>query len=248
MKQTKSTISVAVVTGACGGIGTAIVRALLAARFRVVATDRDPKALAALKKKVDDSRLLTEPMDVRDGEGIARAATKIESYHGRVDLLVNCAGVHAKTPASHLGGAKAAEIVDVNLNGTLRCVSAFAPLMAAKKRGRIINIASIAGVRGAAFSAAYAASKAGVIAASRSLARELAADGITVTAVAPGFCDTAMLAPERSLVEAHFLSRVPLKRISSPEEIAEVVTFLATCRTDYVTGAVLTVDGGLSVG
>lgn len=222
---------VAVVTGAAGGLGSAIVRALRSARFQVVATD-------------------VAEMDVTDPAAVQAVASGLE----RVDVLVNAAGVFARTPALGWDEGAALRMVQVNLLGALRCTAAFGAVMARQPaprrgpRGRIVNVSSVSGLTGAAVGSVYAATKAGLIAATRSAARELAPHGIVVNAVAPGFCDTEMLAADRALVQAFTVPRIPLRRLGRPDEVAEAVRFLATCRTDYLTGAVLTLDGGLSVG
>ncbi len=238
---------VAVVTGASGDIGRHVVHGLLQDSFQVVATDRTAAVLRALKL---GPRLTAEVMDVTDAATVTRVAERVAASCGRVDVLVNCAGVYERTPALEMPEQPMRRLLDVNLMGTLRCMAAFGRIMADQARpgGRIVNIASVAGMTGAAMAAAYAASKAGVIAASYSAARELAPAGITVNVIAPGFCDTSMLAPHRALVDAFVVPRIPLKRLARPDEIAEAVVFLATCRTDYLTGTVLVMDGGLHVG
>lgn len=238
----------AVVSGAGKGIGRAAVRGLAAAGFRVAATDLEPVPLDVFGVEPGAEEILSLAMDVSDRASVDRAAVEVGNAWGGVDLLVNNAGVFAQTPALTMDEESMLHLLQVNLCGTLRCTAAFGGLMSAQGGGRIVNIASISGITGAALASVYAASKAGVLAATRSAARELAAAGIVVTALAPGYCETAMLAPHKELVERFVVPRIPLGRVASAEEVAEWVVFLATCATGYQTGGVITLDGGISSG
>ena len=240
---------VVVVTGAAGGIGTAIVRLLLRNGCAVIATDSNTDALHALHQARGASdALTTQAMDVTKPESIRAVCEIVWGRFGRVDALVNNAGVFCRTPALAVEEETMQRILDVNLAGVLRCTALFGQMMARNGGGRIVQIASMAGVTGAALASVYAASKAGVIAAARSAARELAPYKIAVNVVAPGFCDTPMLAPERAMVDRFTVPKIPAGRLADPEEVAEIVLFLATLCTPYLTGSVLTLDGGLSVG
>lgn len=241
--------SLAVVTGAAGGIGRAVVQGLAEAGLRVAATDRQASLLDGAFAESARARISTWTLDVTDPTSVAEAAEWIEAACGEVDVLVNNAGVYAQTPVlGELDEKAVRDIVEVNLLGTLRCSAAFACLMASRRRGRIINMASVSGLSGAALASAYAASKAGVIALTRSMARELAPAGVTVTALAPGFCDTPMLTPHAQQVAQFHVPRIPVGRVARPDELAEWVVFLATCQGSYQTGSVITIDGGLRSG
>ena len=234
---------IAVVTGAARGIGEAVARTLAAAGFDVFATDLKSPASGG---GAPADRITGRAMDVTDSAAIARLAEELEERFGRLDVLVNNAGVFAPTPALRLDDQTMQRILDVNLGGALRCTAAFGAVMARHGGGRIINIASVLGLGGAALASVYAASKGGMIAATRSAARELPPGaGIVVNAVAPGYCDTEMMGNERASIERLVLPRIPQKRLAAVEEVAEVVRFLASSASTYMTGSVVTVDGGL---
>jgi len=235
---------VAVVTGASRGIGAAVVLRLVAAGMVVVATDRDLDGAHSDAGPEVSRRTL----DVRDRAAVERAAADVEERFDRLDVLVNNAGIFHQTPALRMDEQAMLRILDVNLCGALRCTAAFGAVMARHGGGRIINMASVSGLGGAALGSAYAASKAGLIAATRSAARELASSHIVVNAVAPGYCETAMLDPQRALVERFVVPRIPLKRVATAEDVAEAVAFLATSEGTYMTGSVLTLDGGMTSG
>ncbi len=253
------TKQIALVTGAAGGFGCAIGKALHDVGYHVVLADISQQRLEALAEHLGPSpRLTYMVMDVCDIGQVQAVAEAIQAKVGEnINVLVNNAGILDKNYCLQDNGPAAADrIFDVNLKGCFNCTSVFSRLMAAKRYGRIINIASIAGVWGASGGSAYAASKAGLIKASESWARELGPLNIVVTAVAPGICKTNMfgqfvdedkksLADTRQKIEK---SMVPSGRFGSPEDVAEVVTFLATCKTTFINGTVIEMDGGMRVG
>jgi 3-oxoacyl-[acyl-carrier protein] reductase len=240
---------VAVITGAAGGIGAAVVTRLLRAGLRVAATDLSIETLRRSPAgDAEDSVLRCFAFDVAEPDQVNTAARAIDEAFGRVDVLVTCAGIFDRTPALRPSADLIDRILSVNLQGALYCTAAFGPIMARGGSGRIIHISSVSAVTGAALAGAYAASKAGLVAATRSHARELARHGIAVNAILPGFCDTPMAASGRAMLERFTVPRVPLGRLAHPDEVAEVAEFLATCRTSYLTGATITIDGGLGIG
>lgn len=240
-----STLPVAVVTGAAGGIGEAAVFSLLARGMRVVATDVRRDRLDHLG---EHPGLLRHMLDVTHPDHAYEVAEWAVRELGRVDALVNAAGVFARTPATALDEAVMRQILAVNLEGALRCTSALGAKMAQAGHGRIVHVASVSAVGGAALASVYAASKAGLIAAARSAARELGPRGVRVNVVSPGIIDTEMLAPDRAMAERFVVPRIPAGRLGQAKEVAELIAFLATNAPDYMTGSVLVLDGGLSVG
>lgn len=245
----KSPNKVVVITGAAGGLGSAITQILLSNDFHVVATDLTER-LFELKKQPFGAhpKLSLIPMNVGDRTSVEEAAKQILTIHKRVDILVNNAGIFERTPLATLNEKALERIININLSGTLRCMSVFSKMMMHQREGRIINVASIAAERGAALGCVYSAAKAGIIAATYSAARELAESGISVNAIVPGYCDTPMLGEEKALVERFILPKIPKGRLGKPDEIGEVVLFLASCKAEYLTGSVIRIDGGLSVG
>jgi 3-oxoacyl-[acyl-carrier protein] reductase len=239
---------VAVVTGAAGGIGRAVVHRLLRAGLRVVATDVSPEALRELEAaRAEQPRLSCEVMDVADVESIRAAAARVDAAWHRVDVLVTCAGIFQQISALKDDAAAVERVLRVNLTGTLHATTHFGAIMA-RKGGRIVHVSSISGHTGAALAGPYAASKAGMVALTQSHARELAPHGISVNAVLPGYVDTPMAAPMRATLHQFVVPRIPLRRFAQPDEVAEVIEFLATCKTPYLTGAAIPIDGGLHVG
>lgn len=251
-------LQVAIVTGAAGGFGRAIVESFIAVGYHVVATDINSQALEGLSRHLGSpSNLSCMEMDVTDVNSITNVATHIEQHiSSNITVLINNAGIIDKNFCLNEKTLPTAQnIIDVNLTGCINCASVFSKYMAKLRYGRIINIASVAGIWGAAGASAYAASKAGLIKASESWARELGPLNISVTAVAPGICKTNMFgqfiddekppSPEEDKI---IKSIVPVGRLGSPEDVSEVVTFLATCKTNYLNATVIEMDGGMRVG
>ncbi|MCC2667323.1 MAG: 3-oxoacyl-ACP reductase [Gammaproteobacteria bacterium] len=245
---------VAVVTGAGGGFGLEIVKQLLEQGFYVAATDITVDALGTLDKNgIKSEKLKTFVMDVSDKQSVSSCAEKVVAdFDAPISVLVNNAGVFQTNPILMPDPDNIAEeIIKINLLGTFYCVSVFGKIMAKNKFGRIINIASIAGIFGSGEASSYAASKAGVIAATKAWARELSTFGITTNSIAPGFCKTEMMKKHiggNVQAEQLLLSYIPVKRFGMPADIAEIVCFLASSKTNYMNGQVLVVDGGMYTG
>lgn len=240
---------VAIVTGAAGGIGSHVVQRLLARGYRVTAVDREQSRLRELLEQVGDTlTLATAAVDVADPQRVRQCVSETVSRWGRLDALVTCAGLFAQTPIATIDANTLRGLLATNLESVIHLSSAAMRPMARAKFGRMVHVSSIAAECGSALASVYAASKAGVVSLVKSHARELAPLGISVNAVLPGYCETPMLGPMRAFVERFIVPRIAVKRVAEPDEIAEVIEFLATCRTNYLTGSSIIIDGGLHVG
>jgi 3-oxoacyl-[acyl-carrier protein] reductase len=240
---------VAIVTGAGGGIGSHVVQRLLARGYRVAALDREQAHLLRLFGRVPHTPALSSAVvDVADPQLVRECVSETVERWGRLDTLVTCAGMFAQTPISNIDANTMRGLLASNLESVIHLSSAAMHAMARARSGRMVHVSSIAAESGSAVASVYAASKAGVVALVKSHARELAPLGISVNAVLPGYCATPMLDPMSAFVERFIVPRIALKRIAEPDEIAEVVEFLVTCKTNYLTGSAIIVDGGLHVG
>ncbi len=239
---------IALVTGAAAGIGEAIARRLARDGMTVLVSDRDAAAAARTASELRAAGVRAEPLtlDVGDPAAIAAAFAIIRDRHGRCDVLVNNAGVAKTFPFLDFPLDEFERTMRVNLVGTLLCAQHAARLMLERGWGRIVNIASVAGMRAVGSGrTGYGTSKAAVIGLTRQMASELAPHGITANAVAPGPVDTPMTKVLHSdEFRGAYIRAIPMKRYGLPEEIAATVSFLASDAAAYLTGATLPVDGG----
>jgi 3-oxoacyl-[acyl-carrier protein] reductase len=236
---------VAIVTGGSRGIGRAIVELLAATGMDVIFTYRENSTAAAeVVAAGKGSKITAEALDIRDAPACAAFVEKVVDRTGRIDLLVNNAGVIRDNPLTNLDDEDLRVVLETNVTGTFNVTRAVAPFMISKRKGKIINISSVAGEKGGRGQTNYAASKGAINAFTRSLAVELAPRGITVNAVAPGVIDTEMSRDVRERAPDAVLSRILLRRIGQPADVAYAVWFLASRYADYLTGEVLHVDGG----
>jgi 3-oxoacyl-[acyl-carrier protein] reductase len=239
---------VAVVTGAGRGIGHAIAVRLAKEGARVASVSRTEANAQKTADEINAARAdaaKAYAVDVADQAAVQKAAAHIFENFGRVDILVNNAGVTRDGLSMRMSMEDWDTVLNTNLKGAFNFTQAVMRPMIKQRSGRIINISSIAGLIGNAGQANYAASKAGLIGLTKTLARELASRGITVNAVAPGLIETDMTTVLSEEVRQNILKNVPLGKLGEPEDIAGAVAYLASAEAKYITGQVLTVDGGM---
>jgi 3-oxoacyl-[acyl-carrier protein] reductase len=239
---------VAVVTGAGRGIGHAIAVRLAKEGARVASVSRTAANAQKTADEINAARAdaaKAYAVDVADQTAVQKAAAQIFTDFGRVDVLVNNAGVTRDGLSMRMSMDDWDTVLNTNLKGAFNFIQAVMRPMIKQRSGRIINISSIAGLIGNAGQANYAASKAGLIGLTKTLARELASRGITVNAVAPGLIETDMTTVLSEEIRQNILKNVPLGRLGEPEDIAGAVAYLASAEAKYITGQVLTVDGGM---
>jgi meso-butanediol dehydrogenase/(S,S)-butanediol dehydrogenase/diacetyl reductase len=244
-------VSVALVTGAARGIGLAIAHWFLDRGYRVALTDIDADTLTQAETHLQDalgeqaSRVLALPTDVSDPAQVSAAVRKTVEAFGRIDVLVNNAGVATFKPIGETSFEEWRWVMAVNLDGPFLCTQAVAPTMLAQGGGAVVNIASISGLRASTLRVAYGTSKAALIHLTKQQAVEYGNAGIRVNAVAPGPVDTAMAKKVHSpAIRADYHDTIPLARYGTEEEIAQVVGFLCSAEASYINGQVLAVDGG----
>ncbi|TAN39108.1 MAG: 3-oxoacyl-[acyl-carrier-protein] reductase [Verrucomicrobia bacterium] len=238
---------IALVTGAARGIGQAIAMKLAAEGADIALCDLQADWLAETAGKVQTlgRRAQCYTADVSNGEQVQAVVAAVEKDFGKIDILVNNAGITKDTFLIRMTEADWDAVLNINLKGTFLFSKAVARPMMKQRSGAIVNVASIIGLIGNAGQCNYAASKAGVIALTKSVAKELAGRGIRANAVAPGFIKTKMTEKLPEDIQKKMLEAIPLARFGEPEDVANVVLFLASDAAAYVTGQVVTVCGGM---
>src|SRR5438874_8307344 len=238
---------IAVVTGAGRGIGRAVALKFAGEGADVVCVSRTAENSEKVANEIRalGRRAWAHALDVSDAAAVAAAGEKILAETGRVDILVNNAGVTRDGLLMRMSEADWDAVLDTNLKGAFLVTKALTRAFMKQRSGRIINIASIVGLIGNAGQCNYASSKAALIGFTKSVAREFASRGITCNALAPGFIETDMTASMNEQMRAELLKRIPLNSLGQPEDIAEAALFLASPAARYITGQVLTVDGGM---
>lgn len=240
---------VAIVTGGSRGIGRAIAEALAEEGASVAVCSRNLDSNSDVAEHINSHGGTAHPyqVDVTDADSVSALVSDVLRDLGRIDILVNNAGVTADNVLLRLKEADWDKVMDTNLKGAFNCTKAVARTMLKQRGGKIINIASVVGMVGNPGQANYCASKAGIIGFTKSVARELGSRNITVNCVAPGFIETAMTETVSENVKDEMLRFIPLGRLGRPEDVAEVVRFLASPASDYITGEVIRADGGMAM-
>ena len=239
---------VALVTGASRGIGRAIALRLAGEGAKVAINYAGNTAKAeAVKAEIEQNggEAILVQADVADSSAVEAMVAKVTEVFGQIDILVNNAGITRDGLLMRMKEEDFDAVVNTNLKGVFHCTKTVSKLMMKKRSGRIINMASVVGIMGNAGQTNYAAAKAGVIGFSKSAAKELAARGITVNVVAPGFIDTDMTAAMTDKAKELTLTGIPMKKMGTPEDVANAVLFLASDCASYITGQTVNVDGGM---
>jgi 2-hydroxycyclohexanecarboxyl-CoA dehydrogenase len=236
---------VALVTGGASGIGKATLAQLVDGGARVVCADIDENKGGALAQEMR-GKVEFERVDLTDPASVRRCAEAVLGRHGKVDILINAAGFSDFNLFVDTAPAYLDKVIAGNLTGALHFTQALLPPMIAAKQGKIVNVSSDAGRVGSTGESAYAAAKGGVIAFTKSLAREVARHAINVNCVCPGPTDTPLLNQRSEKLRDAFVKAIAFRRLGKPEEVADAIVFFASPKSDYITGQVLSVSGGLT--
>lgn len=239
---------IALVTGASRGIGREIALKLSkeGSDIAFFYSNNEEKAKSVVRELEGNGvKAMGLKVDVSKESQVTDAVEKIEKEFGAIDILVNNAGITRDNLLIRMSEKDWIDVMDINLKGTFLTTKAVARKMMKKRYGKIINISSIVGVGGNVGQGNYSASKAGIIGFTKSMAQELASRGIRVNAVAPGFIETDMTDILKEEVKTEMLKKIPLKHLGKPEDIANLVVFLASSKADYITGQVININGGM---
>lgn len=241
----------AIVTGGSRGIGKAIATELASENYNIVinynSSEKKANELKSFLESEYDIKVLSLQCDVSKFDDVKKMYKKVKKEFDTIDILINNAGITKDNLILRMKEEDFDKVIDINLKGTFNCAKIFGRHMLKQKSGKIVNISSVVGRMGNAGQSNYAASKAGVIGLTKSLAKEFATRGINVNAVAPGFIESAMTDKLDESVIKYYKDNIPLGNMGKPEDVAKAVKFLCSSDSDYITGQVLNVGGGLLI-
>ena len=238
------TTKTAIVTGGSRGIGKEISEILAANNYNVIAVATSEQSLDSIR---DIKNIRPFCCDISDKQSIEKLYNYISDTFGYADVLINNAGIHMDNILLRMKSEEWTKVMDVNLNGPFHLTKAVLKDMVKNKCGRIINISSISGTDGNKGQGNYAASKGGLLALTKSLAKEVGRRNITVNCIAPGLIETDMTAHLSDTVKKGYLDRIPLKRLGKPKDIGQMILFLCSNEASYITGQTFYIDGGMSL-
>jgi len=242
---------VSIVTGGSCGIGKEISRLFLSEGSDVaildINKDEGLKTINEFKEEYPGRNILFTDTDISDNDSVERSINDIFERFGRIDILVNNAGITKDNLLLRMSLEEFRKVIDINLTGTFICCKAVSRYMVRQKYGKIINISSVIGIRGNAGQCNYAASKAGVIGLTKSLAKELASRNINVNAIAPGFIKTDMTEKLDDKYKEKIIEMIPSGKLGNAKDVATAALYLACEDSDYVTGSVIKIDGGMAI-
>ncbi|MFA5060192.1 MAG: 3-oxoacyl-[acyl-carrier-protein] reductase [Candidatus Omnitrophota bacterium] len=240
---------IALITGSARGIGKEIAKTFAKEGATVIISDINAESAGATAAELKSAGFQSDHFscNVTDGKSVEEMVNKILDKYSRIDILINNAGITKDNLLLRMSEGDWDAVLAVNLKGTFNCTKAVTRSMLKAKKGKIISIASVIGILGNAGQANYAASKAGIIGFTKSIARELASRSITVNAVAPGYIQTEMTDKLSEKVKEQILKTVPLEKLGTPQDVAGVCLFLASKDADYITGQTISVDGGMAM-
>ncbi|MEG0075958.1 MAG: 3-oxoacyl-[acyl-carrier-protein] reductase [Eubacterium sp.] len=240
----------ALITGASRGIGKAIALSLAKENYNIIINYNGNKKMAEevqMACEVLGAKVMAYQCDVTQNEDVKKMIDTVVEKFGTLDILVNNAGITEDALILRMKEESFDRVIDTNLKGCFNCIQHASKVMLKKRQGKIINMASVVGISGNAGQANYAASKAGVIALTKTTAKEFASRNITSNAIAPGFIESDMSGTLSKQVQENILKQIPLGRFGTPDDVADLVVFLASSKADYITGQVLSIDGGMNI-
>ena len=238
------TTKTAIVTGGSRGIGKEISKILASNNFNVIAVATSEKSLDSIRNK---KNIYPFCCDISDEQAIEKLYQFISNNFGYADVLINNAGIHMDNILLRMKNEEWSKVMDVNLNGPFHLTKTVLKDMVKNKNGRIINISSISGTDGNKGQGNYAASKGGLLALTKSLAKEVGRRNITVNCIAPGLIETDMTSHLSDTVKQGYLDRIPLKKLGKPKDIGQMILFLCSDEASYITGQTFYIDGGMSL-